>query len=263
MKLIKKYTKVWFLLSTNITQLVLTSRLGAVTFIFGKLIRFTSFLFFLWIIGSRTKLVSGYTLWQMILFFLTYNLIDIIAQLFLREVYRFRNYVVKGDFDYFLTKPFSPLFRSLFGGIDVTDLPLFVFSLIGVIIAGYHIQGITLYSIFFYIILVGNALVIALAFHILVLAIGVVTTEVDNMIMLYRDITQMGRVPIDFYTQPIRSILTFIIPVGIMMTVPAKALIGTLSIQIILASFIISILGLVISLWLWKKALANYSSASS
>lgn len=93
--------------------------------------------------------------------------------------------------------------------------------------------------------------------------VGNISTEVDNTIMLYRDITQMGRVPVDFYTQPVRNILTFIIPVGIMMTIPAKILLGILSPWYVLLSIAISIIFVLISLWIWRQAIGLYTSASS
>src|SRR6266516_4116715 len=101
----KRYIHIWWKMTVNTAQTVLASRTGAVILILGKVIRFVFFLWFLFIIGSKTKVLAGYTLNQMIFFFLTYQLVDTLPQFFMREVYRFRGYVVTGDFDYFLLKP--------------------------------------------------------------------------------------------------------------------------------------------------------------
>ncbi|MBI3069947.1 MAG: ABC-2 family transporter protein [Candidatus Levybacteria bacterium] len=174
-----------------------------------------------------------------------------------------RSYVVSGDFDYILTKPVSALFRSLFGGSDILDLSIIFLSIGFILFSAGKIESISLFGATLYTVLVFNAFLIALAFHILVLSIGVLTTEVDNTIMLYRDITQMGRVPVDIYLEPLRSFLTFAIPVGIMMTFPAKALMGLLSAQIALVSLGIGLLFFLASLWFWRFSLRHYSSASS
>jgi ABC-2 type transport system permease protein len=108
--------------------------------------------------------------------------------------------------------------------------------------------------------LIINAFIIATAFHILVLAFGIVSTEVDHTILIYRDISKMGAFPVDIYKEPLRSVLTFIIPIGIMITFPAKALFGLLSIPMILLCFGISFTMLFISLWSWNKALQRYQS---
>ena len=88
-----------------------------------------------------------------------------------------------------------------------------------------------------FIVLLINSLLISGAFHIFVLSLGVLTTSVDHLIMVYRDMTGLVRVPVDFYTQPLRFLITFIIPLGIMYTFPAQALMGLLSVQIITLSF--------------------------
>src|SRR5438874_1581239 len=79
---------------------------------------------------------------------------------------------------------------------------------------------------------------IALGFHIFVLATGILSTAVDNTVMLYRDLTQMGRLPIEVYQEPLRGFITFIIPVGIMMTYPGQALLGLLSLQGIIIALV-------------------------
>lgn len=260
---LQKYLKIWWLLSTRSAQVAFVSRFGAVGFLLGKLIRFAFFLFFLLILASRTQGIVGYTLWQIIFFYATFNLVDTLVQFFLREVYRFRLYVVSGDFDFFLVKPYSALFRSLFGGADPLDIPMIFLSLGFVVFSAIKMGGISIPGLGIYALLLANSFFIALSFHIFVLAVGVLTTEVDNTIWLYRDLTQMGRLPIDIYLQPLRGILTFAIPVGVMMTFPAKALMGLLSWQGVLISIMVALLFLWGSIIFWRYSLKNYSSASS
>jgi ABC-2 type transport system permease protein len=73
----------------------------------------------------------------------------------------------------------------------------------------------------------------------------------------------MGRFPTDIYQKGIQAILTFTIPVVVLVTVPAKALMGLLSWQWVIFSFLISGIFLLGSLKFWKYALRQYSSASS
>lgn len=258
-----RYLTIWWTFTKNATQHNFTSRFGALVLVIGKIIRFFFFFFFLIIIGTKTKAIASYTLQQMILFFLTYQLVDTIPQFLLRSVYRFRGDIVSGDFDYYLVKPFPPLFRALFGWTDVLDIPMILLSVVFLIIAVHQSGTIPFASVFLYIVFTVNAILIAVGIHILILAIGVVTTEIDNATMFYRDLTQMGRVPVDVYKEPLRGIITFVVPVGIMMTVPAKALLGILSWQIAAVSFAFSILFLFLGLRLWDYALKEYASASS
>ena len=149
---------------------------------------------------------------------------------------------------YFLTKPFSPLLKSLFGGCDVLDLPMILLSIILLLTSITHLEPISLFGVISYLILVLSGLTIALAFHVIVLSMGILTTEVDNTIILYRDLTQMGRFPVDIYRAPVSWIITFILPVGIMMTYPAKALMGILSFYGMIISITVSSIFLILSL---------------
>lgn len=261
--MLKKHFKFWWLATASSTQTALSSRFSATLFLIAKSMRFFLFLVLILIIANQTKVIAGYNLWQMILFYATFNLIDNTAQFFLREVYRFRSYVVSGDFDYFLTKPISPLFRSLFAGSDILDLPLLIISIILIILAAAKLGPVSILSISLYAALIFCALVIAVAFHIFVISVGILTTEVDNTIMLYRDITQMGRFPVDIYREPISWFITFVIPVGVMMTYPAKSLMGQLSPELILISPAIALIFIFLSYKFWQFSLKRYSSASS
>ncbi|MFZ5844839.1 MAG: ABC-2 family transporter protein [Patescibacteria group bacterium] len=212
---------------------------------------------------SGTKTIAGYNLKQALLFFLTYNLIDTATQLFFREVYRFRQLVVTGDFDLVLVKPMSALFRALAGGADPLDLLMLIPYIGSLIYVAGNLSDLTLGGVALYLLLLANGFLLATAFHIVVLALAVVTTEIDHTIMIYRDLTSMGRVPVDIYREPLRSILTFVVPVGLMMTFPAKALLGILKPVPVLASLALSGLFIYLSLRLWRYALTLYSSASS
>lgn len=184
--------------------------------------------------------------------------------MFFRGVYQVSGKIRSGELDGYLAKPVNVLFRLLTGAPDVNDflvfIPLVLFS--GWYIA--HINSaLSLAAILLYIVFLINGFLIALAFHIFVICFGILTTEVDNTIMLYRDLSQMGRFPIEIYREPFRWFITFVIPVGIMMNVPAKILVGTYSIPLLAASLVISVMFILLSLKTWFYALKFYTSASS
>lgn len=240
----------------------LTQRLGLIVFLLGKIMRFALFLIFLIFLLKGTKNLAGYNLNQTVFFFLTFNLIDITSQFLFREVYRFRQYIVTGSFDLSLVKPISALFRSLMGGADIIDLITIPPLVIALIVIGKSLNP-TFLSVLLYFVLLINGLLIATAFHIAVLSLGIITFEIDHTIMIYRDLTSLGRLPIDIYKQPLQGILTYLIPVGIMISLPAKTLMGRGSPLIILLAIFIGLLSIFLSIRFWNYALTKYSSASS
>src|SRR5438034_9622941 len=161
-----RYLTIWWTFTKNATQHNFTSMFVDFVLVVGKIIRFFFFFFFLLIIGTKTKAIASYTLAQMIFFFLTYQLIDTIPQFLMRSVYRFRGDIVSGDFDYYLVRPFSPLFRALFGWTDALDIPMIILSVAFLIISIHQMGNVSSSSVFLYSVFVANALLIAIAIHI-------------------------------------------------------------------------------------------------
>jgi len=262
MRKIGKYANLWVKLTANSFMAVLSSRFGAMLFLTGKTLRFVFFLVFLLTLFTQTQFLASYSSLQMIFFFLTYTFIDTVTQLLFREVYRFRSMVVSGDFDLVLIKPISPLFRALVGGADPLDLVMLI-PYVGALVYVAMQLGVTWPGVVLYGILLINAFVIATGFHIFVLSLAILTTEIDHTVMIYRDLTSMGRVPVDIYREPLKTIITFAIPVGVMMTFPAKALMGILSPGFVVVSCILGTVFLMSSFRMWRYSLSRYASASS
>jgi len=80
---------------------------------------------------------------------------------------------------------------------------------------------------------------------------------------LFDAIFQMSRYPVGLYPGWLQLILTWIIPVGIMTTLPAQALTGTLTFPILAVGVVISIAFLIGASVLFRTGLRRYSSASS
>ena len=242
--------------------MVLNQKSVLLIFLAGKVLRVLFFIAFLFFLVSGTSTLAGYNSTQAIFFFLTFLVIDTTAQFLFREVYKFRTYVVSGDFDLILVKPLSSLFRVLMGGADVIDLitlpPLYA----TVIYVGYLLSP-SLSHVFIYLLLVLTGLLLTTAFHIIVISMGIITLEVDHTIMIYRDVTNMGRFPVDIYKEPLRGILTYFIPVAIMMSLPAKAFLGYATTVSVLTALVITFLFMFLSLRFWNFALKKYTSASS
>lgn len=260
---LQKYVHLWYLFSALSLQHTTMSRAGVVLFTFAKVIRYIFFLSFLLLLQSKTSAIGKYSFWEVILFFTTFNFIDTAVQLFFREVYRFNQKIQKGEFDFYLLQPISPLFRSLLGGSDILDIPLLIVSLLAIIISISNLSQITFFGIMIYLVLVLNGIFIALSFHILILCIGLVSTVMDQILWMYRDITLLGRVPIDVYKEPIRSVVTFIIPVGIMVAFPPQSLLGLLQPMFFFIAILVSVMLFVASILLWRKMLQYYTGAGS
>lgn len=256
-----KSIKYWWMLSTNSFQQVLINRHLVVIFLIGKSIRIIVFLLFLYFLFSGGRTLIGYSREEVIFFFLTFNVVDTLSQLLFREVYRFRTLVIGGGFDFVLVKPVNPLIRVLLGGADLLDLLMLI--ILGAVLVWFGVSNISAEPIRWLLfgLLVANALVISAALHITTLGLGVMVLTVDHIIMIYRDLTSMMRVPVGVYATPIRFLLTFVIPLGIMYTFPAQELMNMLSWQLVAISFVFGIVFLWLTLKFWNYSIRFYQSA--
>lgn len=259
---VRYYVGIWYMMSKNSFLMVLAQKKVLFIFLFGKVLRFMLFMMFLFFLVKGAGSLSGYNVNQMIFFFLTYVVIDTTTQFLFREVYRFRPLIISGDFDLVLTKPISALFRVLMGGADVIDL-VTIPPLYAVTIYYGSLLSPNAYQIYLYITLLLSGMLISTAFHIVVLSLGIITLEVDHTVMVYRDITSMARFPLDIYKQPLRGVLTYILPIGIMITLPAKAFMGLVTPFGIFVSISFGILSIYLATRFWNIALQKYTSASS
>lgn len=74
---------------------------------------------------------------------------------------------------------------------------------------------------------------------------------------------QVARYPIGLYPNWLQFTLTWLIPIGIMTTVPAQAISGHLPLAVLIGSIIVAFTFLIVSSTLFQTGLRRYSSASS
>lgn len=257
-----KYWRIWRRLAVMSFLVQAESFVSSFGYLIGKFVRIGFFLFFLVSIFKHTDEIVGYSMREIALFFITFNVVDIIAQLFFRGIYGVRALIREGDFDYFLIQPTNVLFRVAFHSVDFLDV-LTAIPVIGV--TGYliHQLNVPTIRIILYIALAVNGFFIAFAIHIVVAAMAVLTQELENTIWIYRDLMTLGRFPSDIYDAPMRNILIFIVPIAVMISFPAKACLGKLSAFWIGEAFLMSATSMVFSLLFWRFATRRYTSVSS
>lgn len=252
------------MIGSRAAQTQLLTGWGGFLFLFGKILRFLLFFVLIFSVLSKTNNLAGFNREQVLLFFLVFNLVDVSTQSLFRGVYRFRREIISGDYDLELVRPLPSFFRPIFGWTDIFDI-MTLFPLWGYffwfIFKNSLLPNPANLAIFFLLFL--NSLILGFAVHLLICAICVLTTEIDHLVFTYRDLANMARFPTDIYTKGVQTFLTFIVPIIIMMNIPAKSLIGVLSWQTAIVSVLLTIVFFFGSVKLWHYALSQYSSASS
>ena len=260
MKTVKRNAHIYKLLSIYSIKTAFQSKAGVVIFTIAKFFRFGMFFYFISFLVTKTQTLKGYSQNEAIVIYLMFTLIDTIAQIFFREVYRFRSLVVSGELDGVLIRPYHPFLRVLVGGMDPMDalalIPYLAITFYYISLLPHITTQNLLISATFFI----NGLVLAAGFHIIVLALAIITTNIDHAIMIYRDISSTARFPIEIYREPLRALITFVIPIGIMASYPSRALFGKLHLSTAVFALCVSGFFLYVAIASWNHALKRYQS---
>lgn len=259
----KSYLDIWICLARNSLKTQLSTSLGSAGYLVGKIFRFVFFFTFLIAIFRHLPSLNGYTAFEVVLFFLTFNIVDVGAQFLFRGLYGVKYLIDEGDFDKILTQPAHPLFRISFMGVDFLDL-LTLVPVLGVMVftLGQLNTKVGVGEVLVFSILIINAFVLAYAFHVSVAALSVLTQEFESAIWVYRDVMTLGRFPVSIYNEFLRGLFVTLAPIGIMISFPTQALLGLLSWKGVFYSIFLGAIFHVFSQGLWRFALQRYTSNS-
>ncbi|ACG71670.1 protein of unknown function DUF990 [Anaeromyxobacter sp. K] len=111
--------------------------------------------------------------------------------------------------------------------------------------------------------LFGAATVILYSLWIIVVAAAFFVVKVDNLSFLFVSIYDAARWPASVFRGALRVIFTFIVPLAVMTTFPAEALLGRLAPPraLLIAAGAVAFAGLARAVWL--RSISRYTSASS
>ena len=260
-----KYLRVYKILAIHNFSTLVASRLDFWTLILGKLIRMG--FMFVWILAifNFIENLAGYSKAQTLMFFATFNLVDILAQVFFfRGFWFIQQWVKDGEFDRILTYPLSPIFTTAFKITDWMDVVTLIPSF-GLLIYALRLLGspLGLANLLLYMFLIINGLLIAFAINLFIASITFYTTETRNIFWLYRDLMYTGRFPPEIFNNIIRLFFTFVMPVVVIIAFPTRVLLGLLSLKGILYAVSFSLVVTSLSFLFWKNSLNRYSSVSS
>jgi viologen exporter family transport system permease protein len=107
------------------------------------------------------------------------------------------------------------------------------------------------------------AVLLLYSIWILVVSASFWVVRVDNLSYLFGSLFDAGRWPVDLFGRTLRLVFTFVFPLALMTTYPAKALLGRLTWPTAALALAGGAIFAVLARQVWKRAVGFYTSASS
>jgi len=167
-----------------------------------------------------------------------------------------------GNFDFILLKPVSTQFLVTFRFWNFYSLFDLAFGIGVLIFSIQNIEAIGFSALVSFLIALFSAVLILYS---VLLAFTALTFWSPGFLFtwVFDSLFQLARYPVTIYPPWLRIILTWIIPVGVMTTIPAQALTGKVEFRLIVLSCIVAFATFITSSWFFNRAIRKYASASS
>ncbi len=217
------------------------------------------------LIYLNVKSVGDWSSDQMLVLMGSYTIVTNLTYcLFWETMTGLSGLVNTGELDLVLTKPVNGQFLVSVRRIAFMNLAPVAF---GFGIASYGITRLGLQpgllDILSYLILCGCGVALCYAMWFSSVLLVFWTGRMQNIAAVFEPVVSMARVPTDVLRGPIRLAFTFVVPLAFAGTVPARALLGVGEAWHMPFAIVASVGAVFASNKLWKRALREYSSASS
>ncbi len=217
------------------------------------------------ILFSYTQVMNGWTLEQMVVLLGVYYVVQGFEELVLQPSFqRFMEQVRDGTLDFTLLKPVSSQFMVSFRYFQTVQtlqvLLGFAITAVGLIRLS---SVVTLQSAVAFAVTLACGFVLIYALLLVLSTLAFWFVRVDNLLAIFWAFIDAGRFPIDIYPGWMRLTMSTVVPVGIAVTVPAKAIVGLVDLQTLGLVLVATVVSFLVSRGFWRIGLRAYTGASA
>lgn len=169
-----------------------------------------------------------------------------------------------GKLDYLLLKPiYSQVLVSMRKIQTWRIFDIIVgFVLLGTVFARLG-QKLSLTNVTLFVLTFVTGVVIIYSFYMVLTTIALWTIKMENLPLVFESLFDTGRWPVGVYPLWLRISLVVIVPIAVAVTIPAQALIGIISLPLLVAGILFAGFMFVFSCWFWRFGIRYYTGASS
>ncbi len=217
------------------------------------------------VVFSKTDTLAGWRPAELLAVIGVYLVVGGLTQTVIRpSLAKFMEDVRLGTLDFTLTKPAD---AQLLASIRQVEMWKLIDVMLGVgVLSVALVQlgtsvGTWQAASFAIALLAGGAIVYS--FLLILATCSFWLVRIENILVIFQSMYQAGRWPIAIYPPWLRSVLTFLVPVGFAITVPAQGLVGRLSWPTLLGAVVLAVVLPLASRRFWTAGVRHYSGASA
>jgi len=217
------------------------------------------------VIYLSTNSVAGMTHEEMIVFLGAMFVIDAINMIFFsHNFWMFPGLIARGELDFYIIKPVSTFFMSF---TRFPNIASWLNLAVGVSVLVYGLLEANIapsmgeWAMFLLLAVCGNA--IMLAMQAMVASVAVFLVQAEGIQMIFHTLYQFSIRPDAIYGHLFRRILLYFFPLALIVSVPSRALLGTLTPEMALWNIAASIIIFYLATRFFTWSLKHYSGASA
>lgn len=208
--------------------------------------------------------VAGWTYGEMLVVVGLFFALNGVRQAFLEpNLERLGEGVRRGTLDHLLAQPVDSLVLVSLRHVGMHNLvdPLLGLALVatGVGLAG---GGVGVGDLAAFVLVLVAALVLLYSLVVALMCLSVLLVGAEELESVSFSLVELSRFPVQAYRQPLQTILV-VVPVALLTTVPAEALLGRLEPGWLLASPVVATASLAAASLGWRRVLRRYTGASA
>lgn len=219
----------------------------------------------LWIIFSNTDSLAGWNAYELLALLGVFRIIlGVITLIVSPNMRAMMEDIRTGKFDYVVLKPVSSQFYVSVRRIvlwRLADLTVGL-AMITVAVARLRLELVPARLVGFLIMLACGAVVV----YCIWLALATTAfwfTRIGNIEMVFWNLFEAGRYPVDIFRPWIRWGLTYLIPLAMLTTLPAATLVGKTAPTHIAGAVAFATVMFLLASWFWRVGLKRYTGASA
>jgi ABC-2 type transport system permease protein len=209
--------------------------------------------------------LAGWSFYQVAAVLGSYMIVEGLMWGFFGQLNAINRHIRNGTLDGLLLKPVDDQFLASFWRGDPEDLVRIITGFLMLFYCASNTVGFSFLRIFLFLILILCGTICLYSLNLILRSISFWLIDGSGLWMLTERLTANAKYPADiFYHKVAKNIFTFLVPLAIVSTIPARIWsFEKIDFSLIYLSLIMTVIFFFVSRFIWKFSLKRYSSASS